>query len=183
MHPQVPNALSASRIAGAFLLLFTGGLNLPFLIIFTVSSLTDIADGRIARKYGLCTATGEKLDSLADFTLVMAMLAVLIPTTPWDPWMIGYIIAVAAVRVVSAAVGYWKYGEVALIHTLMNKTGGLLIHLSPFMMLFMDLGAIVFIVCTVSMAAALEELAINIRSERLDRNLRSCLDLVRTSAK
>ena len=183
MHPQIPNALSASRIVGAFLLLFTGGLGLPFFIIFTVSSLTDIADGRIARKYGLCSATGEKLDSLADFALVMAMLAVLIPSTPWDPWMIEYIAAVAAVRTVSAAIGYWRYGEVALIHTLLNKTGGILIHLSPFMMLFMDLGAIVFIVCTVSMAAALEELAINLRSESLDRNLRSYLELCQTSTK
>jgi CDP-diacylglycerol--glycerol-3-phosphate 3-phosphatidyltransferase len=183
VNPRIPNALSASRIAGAFLLLFTGGLNLPFFIIFTFCSLTDIADGRIARRYGLCTPTGEKLDSLADLALVLAMLAVLIPVSPWEPWMIGYIVAVAAVRVVSAAVGYRKYGEVALIHTLMNKAGGLCIRLAPYLMLFLDLGPIVAVVCTVSMAAAFEELAINIRSDSLDRNLRSCLELSRAPAK
>ena len=183
MNPRIPNALSAARIAGAFLLLFTGGLNLPFLIIFTFCSVTDLADGYLARKHGLCTPTGEMLDSLADLALVLAMLAVLIPVMPWEPWMIAYIIAVATVRVVSASIGYLKYGKIALIHTFMNKSGGLLIRLAPYLMLFLDLDVIVATVCTVSMAAALEELAINLRSESLDRNLRSYLELCRTSTK
>ncbi len=177
MNRLVPDVLSVSRMAGAAALLFTGGLNWWFLAVFTFCSVTDVLDGYLARKHGICSGRGEVLDSVADFAVVLAMLAVLIPTVPWDPWMIQMIVLIASIRGVSLCIGTLRHGEVALLHTSLNKLAGLLLRLAPYAMLSLDLSVVVAAVCSVSLAGAVEDLAINVRSKSLDRNIRSYLDL------
>ena len=173
MHRLVPDILSASRIVGSVLLLFTGELNAWFLIIFTYCSVSDVLDGYIARRYGIESPRGEILDSAADFCLILAMLAVLIPTQPWEPWMIWFIALIAAVRGISLCIGTYRFRRPALLHTRMSKLGGLLLHLAPYLMAFVDLGIVVAIVCSICFAGALEDLAINSKATSLDRNIRS----------
>ena len=175
MHPAVPNVLSIGRLVGSVALLFTGGLNAPFLILFTLLCLTDLLDGLIARRYGICTPHGEVLDSIADFALVVCMLIVLISSLEWEWWMIALIGCVIALRSLSVAIGTCRFGEPALIHTYSNKVSGLVIRLSPFMLLMFDTCPVVVVTCAVSALASFEELLINIHSDELDRNRRSYL--------
>lgn len=63
--------------------------------IFIAASITDMIDGKIARKYNLITDFGKFIDPLADkFLVIGTLLAILYRYTNLAPWMLWIVIAV-----------------------------------------------------------------------------------------
>ncbi|MCQ2501400.1 MAG: CDP-diacylglycerol--glycerol-3-phosphate 3-phosphatidyltransferase, partial [Lachnospiraceae bacterium] len=63
------------------------------LAIFCIASLTDMLDGKIARKYNLVTDFGKFMDPLADKLLVCTAMICLIDTKDLPAWIVIIIIA------------------------------------------------------------------------------------------
>lgn len=57
-------------------------------IVFIVASLTDMFDGKIARKYNLITNLGKFLDSLADKMLVIGVLLAFVELGRVSSWFV-----------------------------------------------------------------------------------------------
>ncbi len=81
----IPNWLSFIRIAliPVFAVLFLKGYVLTAVIIMICAALTDLFDGKIARKFNQVSNLGKILDPIADKLSQMAIVVVLI-VTYWD---------------------------------------------------------------------------------------------------
>ncbi|MBO7096022.1 MAG: CDP-diacylglycerol--glycerol-3-phosphate 3-phosphatidyltransferase [Lachnospiraceae bacterium] len=103
---NLPNALTVFRIILIipFTVLLLGGqrgwfgsnLLIPDIIadlIFIIASLTDMLDGKIARRYGLVSNFGKFMDPLADKLLVCTAMIALIDMKRIPAWVVIIIIA------------------------------------------------------------------------------------------
>lgn len=121
---NLPNKLTTFRvILIPFFVFFmlapdmTGINNYIAVAIFIVASLTDLLDGKIARKYNLVTNFGKFMDPLADKLLVCSAMICLIQTGQLAAWIVVIIIArefiISGFRLVAAdndiviAASYW----------------------------------------------------------------------------
>lgn len=116
---NLPNKLTMCRIfmIPLYLIFLYLGLNIPALIVFIAASLTDLADGKIARSRGLITNFGKFMDPLADKLLTCSAMIAMVDLGRLEGWIVIIIIAreftISGFRLVAAnnnvviAANYW----------------------------------------------------------------------------
>ncbi len=107
---RIPNILTIIRFIFVPIIVISLALNnyLFALITFTISSLTDILDGYIARKYNAISDFGKLMDPLADKLTQLSVLLTLSIKGVIPFWIIVILILKEIVLIVGAAFLYGK---------------------------------------------------------------------------
>ena len=84
----IPNWMCFVRIAliPVFTAMFVKGMYIPAFIVMIVAALTDVFDGKIARKFNMVSNLGKILDPIADKLSQMAIVIILIVKF-WDGYL------------------------------------------------------------------------------------------------
>ena len=125
MLKHVPNILTIIRfllIPFILVYIFTGNYILAF-VFFTLSGITDIADGCIARKYNLISNFGKLMDPLADKLTQIATLTSLVVVKIIPLWILIIVISKEFIMICGASFLYGKdvvvyskwYGKLATV--------------------------------------------------------------------
>ena len=121
--------------------------------IFIVASLTDLLDGKIARKYNLVTNFGKFMDPLADKLLVCSAMICLIQTGQLAAWIVVIIIArefiISGFRLVASdngiviAAGWWgkikTVCQMFMVILLICDFGGSTVHIIENVLIYLAL--------------------------------------------
>lgn len=127
---QLPNALSAIRIlcAPVLLLLAITGYQVAFTWVLVVALLTDVADGWIARGFGLQSRLGARLDTVGDSLIWYAALAGLVAFQRDVLAMhAGLIGAVVCFWILESLLAWLRYRRLSSFHTYLSKAAGVLL--------------------------------------------------------
>lgn len=125
MLKHIPNTLTVIRLLLIPLIvfyIFTGNYILAF-VFFTISGITDIADGFMARKFNLVSNFGKLMDPLADKLTQIATLASLVFTDIIPVWILLVVFLKEFIMICGASFLYGKdvvvyskwYGKLATV--------------------------------------------------------------------
>ena len=141
MIKHIPNILTIIRfilIPVILYFIFTGNYILAF-VFFTLSGITDILDGAIARKFNLISTFGKLMDPLADKLTQISVLATLVFKEIIPFWILIIVMLKEFIMIIGASFLYGKdvvvyskwFGKLAtvlfyfaIVFSLINKQFG-----------------------------------------------------------
>lgn len=165
--------ISLLRIALTLALIFPPLLSPVFLLIYLAAGVSDVLDGLLARKWGVESSFGARLDSAADVLFYGILLVRFLPAYAWPTWLLIWIGCIAILRGAALFVCYRRFHQLAFLHTFANKATGLLLFCFPFLLRLFGLGATAIALCSLASLSAAEELVIQLTSRELDLNRKS----------
>ena len=188
LNPELltlPNLLTCFRFVAAPVLLWLAwhGYNNHFLILLTVSFLSDALDGIAARLTGQMTQFGAMLDSCAD-----VIIYIVIAVSAWWLWPdvvkreLIYVALIIGSYLLPSIVGMVKFGSFTSYHTWTVKLAAAATALTLYI-LFLGGPAwpfrIAAILCTL---AAVEEIAITLILTEKRSNISSLWSVLKTQS-
>ncbi|MCR5072983.1 MAG: CDP-alcohol phosphatidyltransferase family protein [Clostridiales bacterium] len=151
------NTITFSRIAAGIVLLLCPVFSPAFYALYIAAGLSDMLDGYVARKTDTVSKFGARLDTIADFVLVVVCLIKLLPVLRVSAWLYAWIGIIVLIKVVNIISGFAVQKRFVAVHSVMNKATGALLFLLPLMIPAVPLKYSAIVVCVVATFAAIQE--------------------------
>ncbi|MEW6144055.1 MAG: CDP-alcohol phosphatidyltransferase family protein [Thermodesulfobacteriota bacterium] len=125
---SVPDLLSFARLLLVPVIWALAALGLPVWtgVVLLAAGLTDVLDGIIARRWGVVTAYGSRLDSIADTLMEISAAGAVIllrPDIVASHWLI--LSVWVAVEASSILLGWIKFRRIGDLHLYLSKAAGI----------------------------------------------------------
>lgn len=165
MKKNLANYITASRVVIAIVLLFEPSISPFFIVLYTLGGFTDMIDGFIARKLRTESILGSKLDTLADLFFGLIIVKVLFQYA--NLFFIIWFFIIAFLKILAITIHAIKFKQFVILHTYLNKTMGLLLFLSVYIMGSHYISIYFIITCALGIITALEEILLSLTSNQL----------------
>ncbi|WP_313886564.1 CDP-alcohol phosphatidyltransferase family protein [Enterococcus hulanensis] len=119
---------------------------------------------------------GALLDSLADLLFFIVVVLKIILTIKLPAFLLWGALVIVLIRCITYLIGYFRFHQFASLHTYLNKLTGLLLFLSPIVLLIIPITPFGIILLVCGSLSAIEELFIVTTTERLDQNVPTILN-------
>ena len=179
---HLPNLLSCFRLVAAPGLLYLAWTGHPglFLTLLAASLLSDAVDGFLARKLGVVSELGARLDSWGDLAMYMAA-----PLGAWWLWPevisreIFFVMLAITSYLAPLLVGFFKFKRLTSYHTWAGKTAAVLTAPALLVLFIADIGWPFRSAAIICALAACEEIAITLQLRQWQCDIPSWWHLVR----
>lgn len=167
---QCANIISATRIIAAISIFFFNKVSYPFVIVYIYCGITDLLDGRIARKLNITSSLGALLDTIGDVLTYLAFVKILIlqHLIPLG-FIVWYIVGMLG-NVIAGLIAKKRFGEFYLIHSLFGKALGAVLFILPLMLRVTDKipnnnYICLSVICVVATLSAFETIYIQLKAK------------------
>lgn len=179
----IPNLLTGFRFVAAPGLLWLAwyGYSLGFMGLLAIVFFSDFLDGMVARITGQVSEFGAVLDSCADVVTYMT-----VTVCCWWLWPdvvsreFIYVGMIVASFLLSAAVGWIKFGRFTSYHTWAVKLAAAAMGISLFILFWGGPAWPFRIAAILCLYAGLEEIIISLLLPKPESNVRSLLSVIKT---
>ena len=176
MKKNLPNLISGYRLVMAPVLLVFAFLGYRDLFAWglLVSLLSDALDGFLARRFGLTSKKGSKLDSNADtLTFVAGIVGIFVFEMGFVREQLLFILLIFGLFIVELLLSYWKYGGVSSFHTYLGKSAACLLSIFVVSLFFFGfIGWFFYLATVVAVLGYLENIILVLRFPKWKSNVR-----------
>lgn len=151
------NIITSCRILCSIVMLFFPALSPVFYVLYLSAGFTDMIDGTVARKTNTASEFGSRLDTIADFVFVVICLIKLLPVLDIPMWLWIWTGGITVIKIINVVSGFVVQKKFVAVHTIMNKTTGLLLFLLPLTLSILNLKYGAIVVCVAATFAAIQE--------------------------
>ena len=154
---RIPNLLSMLRIVLCLPLLLVDAMTLPFGVLYLIAGLTDILDGLLARRWGVESKFGARLDSLADFVFVLVVGYKLFPWLKLPAMLWTMIGLIALVKIINAISSFVVNHRIIFLHTKANKLTGFMLFIGMMAIGQSYFALVAWAIACIALFAAIQE--------------------------
>ena len=116
-----------------------------------------MVDGTVARKTNSVSEFGTKFDTVSDFIFFAVSLIKLLSVIHIPKWIWVWIVVIAIIKITNIVLGFVCRKKLVALHTVLNKTTGLLLFLLPPALQFIEPRCSFAVVCIIATIAAIQE--------------------------
>lgn len=154
---NIANCISISRIVMSIILAIPKTFSIPFCIIYIYCGISDMLDGFIARRTKSTSKVGTILDSIADIVFVIIAMIKILPVLNLSNAIIIWASIIALIKIMNIIFSYICYKKVVLPHTFANRITGLVLFVTPLIIVNFDSIIFEIVVCVVATFSAIQE--------------------------
>lgn len=123
-------------------------------------------DGLLARRFGVQSDGGARLDSAADIAFLLALTAALLHARSVTCWLLYAAGAVLLIRSVTYAAGFYKFRTFVSLYTTLNRARAAGVVLVGYLVLaaLLGQGTAAWLAAAAAGLSALEELVLELRA-------------------